>query len=137
MPLILHIINNKYLWQALFFIWYHLLFLISLLIKIYGGYYFLFGIIINKNLPGALFFIWYHLLFLTSLLIKIYGRYYFLFDINYALINGFSLTYGFISFFFNSAFPYPGNDFTVIWLLFNIWFACFVDISSIPSLIYQ
>ena len=136
MSLILHIINNKYLWQALFFIWYHFLFLISLSIKIYSRYYFLFDII-NKNLPGALRFIWYHLLFLTSSLIKIYGRYYFLFDINDALINGFSLTYGFISFFFNSAFPYPGNDFTVIWLLFNIWFACFVDISSIPSLIYQ
>ena len=32
------------------------------------------------------------------------------------LINGFSL----ILFFFNSGFPYPGNDFTIILLLFNI-----------------
>ena len=57
-----------------------------------------------------------------------------LFDItwNYILITGFSLaTYGLISFLFNEAFPYPGNDFTVILLLFNIRLACFVDISSI------
>ena len=50
------------------------------------------------------------------------------------LINGFSLTYGWISFFFNAAFPYPGNDFTIILLLFNIWFACFIHISSISFL---
>ena len=46
------------------------------------------------------------------------------------LINGFSLTYGLISFFLNSAFPYPGNNFIIILLLFNIWFACFIEISS-------
>ena len=48
-------------------------------------------------------------------------------------MGGFSLaTYGLISFLFNKAFPYPGNDFTVILLLFKMRLACFVDISSIP-----
>ena len=39
-------------------------------------------------------------------------------DIMYTLINGFSLTYGLVSFFLNPAFPYPGNDFIIILFLF-------------------
>ena len=75
----------------------------------------------NKYLLGCYFFIWFNLK-----LKKIN-------NIKHILISGFSLaTYGLISFLFNEAFPYPGNDFTVILLLFNIRLACFVDVSSIP-----
>ena len=48
----------------------------------------------------------------------------------HVLINGFSLTNGLISFFLNPTFPYPGYDFAVILFLFNVWFACFIDIFS-------
>ena len=65
---------------------------------------------------------------ITDILISNYNNYLvifvsatiFIFNINYSLINGFSGTLGLISFFFNSAFSYPGNDFTIILLLFNI-----------------
>ena len=53
-------------------------------------------------------------------IIIIYDGSYFLFDIMYTLINGFSLTYGLVSFFLNPAFPYPGNDFIITLFLFNI-----------------
>ena len=81
-----------------FFI-YYLLFLILSLTSISGGYCFFYLIS---------FFIF---LFLILFLISIYGGHFFLFDINHTLINGFTLIYGLISFFFNSAFPYPVNDF--------------------------
>ena len=77
----------------------------------------------NKYLLGRYFFIWFNLK-----LKKIN-------NIKHILISGFSLaTYGLISFYFNEAFPYPGNDFTVTLLLFNMRSASFVDISSIPFL---
>ena len=52
----------------------------------------------------------------------------FLFNINHILINDFSSTNGLISFFFRLIFPYPGNDFTLMLLLFSILFAWFIDI---------
>ena len=45
------------------------------------------------------------------------------------------LLQGFISFFFNSALPYPGNDFSMNSFSFNILFASFIDISSVLFLI--
>ena len=120
MDTIFNIILNKHLWWILFFIWYHFyfLFLVLLLINIYNGHYFFYLIsflflILNKHLRSEIFF---------------------LFDINHILINGFSLIYGLISFFFKSAFPCPGKDFTIILFLLNIWLACFFDISSNPFL---
>ena len=72
-------------------------------------------------------------LFLILFLISIYSDH-FLFNINCTLINGFSLTYGLTSFFFNSVFPYGGKDFSTILFLLNIWLACFAYISSITLL---
>ena len=46
----------------------------------------------------------------------------------------FLATYGLISFLFNEAFSYAGNDFTVVLLLFNMRLVCFVHIPSIPFL---
>ena len=44
------------------------------------------------------------------------------------------LTDGLISFFFNPIFPCPGSEFIAMLFLFNIYFTCFIDMSSMSFL---
>ena len=93
------------------FSFFYLLFIIS-------------NIIINKHLRWVFFFLFdiiFHF-FISNIVFNKHLRWilFFLFDINHTLLNGFTLIYCLISFFFNSAFPYPVNDFIIILFLLNI-----------------